>query len=211
MEGLEPYVVTGRAFIPNKTLSNPNPISKTKSFGGDNRNSYQVNTKAYRTEQKVRVDFDNKKATTISNRANGTTGYDKDGKVTATSAEGKAGPTPTYIPSTMGKGSTTIGMEVDASNKLVTGAPAINYDVNVTITETGDGTFDFNISGQSDGFPAYEFFITNEATGNSYLIYGSNPAATGDTPTALFPPMEKNIEASGNSRDLEPVKEVEFD
>ena len=211
LEGLEPYIVTGRAFIPNKTLSNPNPFSKTTSFAGDNRNSYQVNTNAYRTEQKVRVDFGNKKATTISNRASGTIGYDKNGKVTATSTEGKAGPTPTYTPSTMDNKSTTIGMEVDAGNKLVTGAPAINYEVSISITETKGGTFDYSITGQSDGFPAYEFFITNEATGDSYLIHGSNPAATGDTPTALFPPMEKKIDASGNSKDLTPVdKEVKF-
>jgi len=211
LEGLEPYVVTGRAFIPDKILSNPIPFSKTKSFAGDNRKSYQVNTTAYRTEQIVRIDFDSKKATTISNKANGTIGYDKNGKVTKTSNKAKAGPTPTYTSSTMKDKTTTIGMEVNASNKLVIAAPAINYDVNITITETEKGTFDYNISGQTDGFPAYEFFITNEATGDSYLIYGSNPAATGDTPTALFPPMEKKINVSGNSKDLIPVdEEVEF-
>ena len=210
LEGLEPYVVTGRTFIPNKTLSNPySSVMKIKSFGGDNRNSYQVNTTAYRTEQKVRVDFDNKKATTISNKAKGTIGYNKNGKETATSAEGKAGPTPTYTPSTMENGSTTIGMEVNASNQLVS-APAINYNVNVTITETGDGTFDFNISGQSDGFPAYEFFITNEATGNSYLIHGTNPDQLGSTPFDLAPPMEVNINTSGNSKDLKNGNDFEF-
>tara|TARA_B100000929_G_C15435829_1_gene396325 strand:+ start:41 stop:580 length:540 start_codon:yes stop_codon:yes gene_type:complete len=108
LEGLEPYVVTGRTFIPDKTIPNPNPLSKTKSFAGDNRNNYQVNTTAYRTEQKVRVDFDNNKATTLSNRANGSRGYDKKGNVTETSKPGKAGPTLTY---TMKNGTATVNME----------------------------------------------------------------------------------------------------
>lgn len=78
LEGLEPYIVTGKSFIPNKTIKNPfAPISKAKSFASDSRNDYKLNTTAYRTEQKVRVDFDNNKATTLSNRANSTTGYDK--------------------------------------------------------------------------------------------------------------------------------------
>ncbi|MDN3708665.1 hypothetical protein QW060_16305 [Myroides ceti] len=50
-------------------------------------------------------------------------------------------------------------------------------------------------------FPDMEFF----------LLHRSDPAATGDTPTALFPPMEKKINVSGNSKDLIPVdEEVEF-
>lgn len=210
LEGLEPYIVTGRAFIPDKTLANPNPFSKTSSFAGDNRQSYKVNTTAYRTEQKVRVDFDNNKVSTLNNRANSTTGYDENGQVRETSSPAKAGPTPTYTPGTMKDGSTTINMQVDASNKLVSGAPAINYDVDVTVTDQGDGNFNYNISGKSDGFPAYEFFITNEATNKSYLIHGSNPAANGKSPTSLFPPMENTIEGSGNSKDLTPVEEVKF-
>src|SRR5690606_8258149 len=144
LEGLEPYVVTGRSFIPDKTISNPNPLSKTKSFAGDDRKNYQLNTTAYRTEQKVRVDFDNNKATTLNNRANSTTGYDKNGNVTETSKPGKAGPTPTY---TMDGNTATVNMEVDASNKLVDGAPAINYDVGVTITQGEDGSFSFELKG----------------------------------------------------------------
>ncbi|MEP5428739.1 MAG: DUF3238 domain-containing protein, partial [Flavobacteriaceae bacterium] len=204
LEGLEPYVVTGRSFIPDKTLANPNPFSKTKSFAGDNRSDYQLNTTAYRTEQKVRVDFDNNKATTLSNRANSTTGYDKNGNVTETSDPGKAGPTPTY---TMDGNTSTVNMEVDASNKLVDGAPSINYEVGVTITQNKDGSFSFELKGETDGFPAYEFFITNEKDGKSYQIYGSNPNKTGDGPFSLFPPMEKDVNASGSSTTTKPIEE----
>ncbi|MCC4229912.1 DUF3238 domain-containing protein [Zunongwangia profunda] len=97
--------------------------------------------------------------------------------------------------------------KVDASNKLVDGAPAINYEVGVTITQGEDGSFSFELKGESDGFPAYEFFITNEKDGNSYQIYGSNPNKTGDSPWALLPPMEKNINVSGNSTTTKPIEE----
>lgn len=107
----------------------------------------------------------------------------------------------------MENGTATVNMEVDASNKLVNGAPAINYEVGVTITQGEDGSFSFEINGKSDGFPAYEFFITNEKDGKSYQIYGSNPNNTGDKPTSLSPPMEKKINASGNSATTKPIEE----
>ena len=118
-----------------------------------------------------------------------------------TSPEGKAGPTPTYDKGAMEKGSTTINMQVDAANELVTGSPAINYDVSITLTPQENGSLNFSITGTSDGFPAYEFYIKDEATGKSTMIYGSNPQKTGDTPISLFPPMEKKINQSGNIND----------
>jgi RHS repeat-associated protein len=211
LEGLEKYIVTGRTFIPSPRVDNPlAPVSSTKTYAGDNRQSYQVNTNSYRTEQKVKVDFDNNTANTTSNRANGSTGYDKNGKVAETSQPDKAGPTPTYTQSTMKDGTTTVNMQVDASNKLNSVAPAINYDVNITITPQDNGSFNYSLSGQRDGFPAYEFFVTNQDSGNSYLIYGSNPAQNNEGPTALGPPMEYNFSSSGNSNDLKPVTTVPF-
>jgi RHS repeat-associated protein len=200
LEGLEPYIVTGRSFIPSKTVSNPMPLSNTKSFKGDDR-SFDPKATSYRTEQKVRVDFDNKKVSLLNNTASGSTGLDSKGNVTETSAAGKAGPTPTYDKGAMEKGSTTINMQVDATNELATGAPAINYDVNITITPQEDGSVNYNMTGASDGFPAYEFYITDEATGKSTMMHGSNPQKTGDTPYSLFPPMEKTINKSGNTND----------
>lgn len=203
LEGLEPYIVTGRSFIPNKTVANPlAPVSNTKSFKGDDRQSYQSNATSFRTEQKVRVDFDNKKVTTLNNVAAGSAGLNSQGKIVETSQASKAGPNPTYDKTSLEKSnSTTINMQVDASNKLVSGAPAINYDVNITITPQSDGSVDYKISGYTDGFPAYEFFITNEANGQSTLIYGSNPNQTGNSPNSLFPPMDKKVDNSGNTND----------
>jgi RHS repeat-associated protein len=200
LEGLEPYTVTGRSFIPMKTVPNPFALfSQTKSFKGDNR-SFDPKATSFRTEQKVQVDFDNKKVTTLNNTASGSTGLDSKGNVTQTSQAEKAGPTPTYDKGAMEKGnSTTINMQVDASNQLVPGAPPINYDVNITISQQQDGSVNYNMTGSTDGFPAYEFYITNDATGQSTMIYGSDPQKTGDTPVSLFPPMEKNVNKSGNT------------
>jgi RHS repeat-associated protein len=199
LEGLEPYVVTGRSFIPDKTVPNPySSVSSTKSFKGDGR-SFDPKATSYRTEQKVRVDFDNKKVTTLNNTASGSVGLDANGKEVARSAAAKAGPTPTYDKGAMENGnSTTVNMQVEASNKLAP-APAINYDVSITITQQEDGSVNYNMTGASDGFPAYEFYITDEATGNSTMIYGSDPNKTGDKPVSLFPPMEKTINTSGNA------------
>ena len=195
LEGLEPYVVTGRTFIPDKRLKNPlSGISKNKSFAGDNRNTFDVNSTAFRTEQKVRLDIDNQESSTLSNIASSTIAFGSDGSVTDRSDPGKAGPDPEFI---MNGNSATVNLEVDASNKLVFGAPSIDYKVSITITQNEDGTFSYSIGGQRDGFPAYEFFITNESTGESVLIYGSNPNDTGNTPRALFPPMEEDISSSG--------------
>ncbi len=199
LEGLEPYVVTGRSFIPDKTAPNPySSVSRTKSFKGDNR-SFDPKATSYRSEQKVRVDFDNKKVSTLNNTASKSEGLDSKGNVIETSQPGKAGPTPTYDKGAMEKGnSTTINMQVDASNSLVP-APAINYDVSITISQQEDGSVNYNMTGATDGFPAYEFYVTDEATGNSTMIYGSDPNKTGDGPGSLIPPMEKTIKTSGNA------------
>ena len=173
---------------------------QTKSFKGDNR-SFDPKATSFRTEQKVRVDFDNKKVTTLTNVASGSVGLDSKGKEIAKSDPAKAGPNPTYDKAALDKGnSTTVNMQVDASNKLVP-APSINYDVNITITPQENGSVDYKINGASNGFPSYEFYITNEATGNTTMIYGSDPNKTGDTPMSLFPPMEKNVNKSVNTGD----------
>jgi len=212
LEGLEKYKVTGRSFIPMATVPNPNPFGKSSSFAGDDRMSYQVNSSAYRTQQVVNVDFDTRSVSYSSNRASSTHGLDKAGKVVETSEAGSAGPVPTFDKAFLTSGnSVTIHMSVDASNKLVTGAPAINYQFDVTITHNDNGTFDYSISGATDGFPAYEFWITDETNNQNYLIFNYTPTETGDKPTALFPPMEYKYNLSGNSASETPATEVGFD
>ena len=214
LEGLEKYRVTARSFIPMATLTNPwyTPNFSASSFAGDNRLSYQLNTTAFRTEQKVNVDFDNKSISYSNNTASGTKALDKKGKVIETSDPAAAGPVPTYDKSFLQNGNAaTIHLSIDAPNKLVAGAPAINYQFDITIKPSADKkTFDYQIKGAADGFPAYELWITDETNNKSYLLFNRTPTETGETPRALFPPMEHKYNLKGNSGAKTPATEIKF-
>ncbi len=211
LEGLEKYLLTARAFIPQAQVSNPSPFSKSDYFKGDNRTSYLLNTLAYRTEQKVSLDFYLKTVSTLSNVARASHGLDMDGNVVESSEPDVAGPNPTYdAPALQNGNSTTVHLQVDAPNKLASGAPAINYDLNVSITHNEDGTFNYNVTGSSDGFPAYELWITDETNGQSFLLWNRNPIESNEGPMSLFPPMEHNYSFSGNSGALTPITTAPF-
>lgn len=213
IEGLEKYIVTMRAFIPQDKVSNPNPFSSNKTFAGDNRMQYQANATSYRTEQKVNADFDNKSLSVLNNTASGSTGYNKDGEVNETSTPGSAGKVRGNVDdfeNAVGKPkSAVIDFETDASNKLVPGAPAINADINLTITPNKDGSFNYSVKGSTDGFPAYELWVTDDK-GNSYLILNSTPTQSGKTPVALFPPEDQKYNNTGNSKDVKKPPVVNF-
>ncbi len=201
LEGLEKYIVTFRTFIPQPKLDNPNPFGTSSSFKGDNRKYYDVNSTAYRTEQKVSVDFDLGKAFALNNKASGTTGLDSKGNVKETSSSGKAG----TIRNTKGfdenSKAITFYFKVDAKNKLVSGAPAINADISVTITPNEDGSYGYAVKGIADGFPAYEIFVTDVTDGKneSNLIFNQNPIEAGQTPWSLFGSGEFEYDYSGDS------------
>lgn len=91
LEGLEKYIVTFRAFIPQEKVRNPDPSRNDKHFRGDNRKEYQANSSSYRTSQSVSVDFDNDKMSLLQNHAASTTGLDKNGQPLTSSSPGKAG------------------------------------------------------------------------------------------------------------------------
>jgi RHS repeat-associated protein len=214
LEGLEKYKVTGRSFIPTATLDNPwfTPNFSASSFAGDNRMSYELNTTAFRTEQKFNVDFDTRSVSYSNNTASGTKALDKAGKVIETSEEAPAGPVPTFNKSFLQNGnSATIHLSIDAPNRLVSGAPSINYQFDVTITPSADKkTFDYQVKGSADGFPAYELWITDETNNQSFLLFNRTPTATGETPRALFPPMEHKYNLKGNSKNSTPATTVPF-
>ena len=212
LDGLERYIVTFRSFVPAPKLDNPPPasyFSKTKAFKGDNRKSYQLNTTAYRTEQKVIIDFPSKFSNVINNKASGTIGLGADGEVTQTSLPGKAG-TVEVSDLTADPSEVTINFKFDAPNKLVRGAPAINADFNLIVTPQDDGSFDFNLLGDKDGFPAYEMFIKDIDNNKSFLLLGTNPEESDKTPLSLFPPSEEDFNLKGNSKELKESEEFKF-
>ena len=215
LEGLEKYKITGRSFIPTATLNNPwyTPTIGINSFAGDDRMSYELNTNAFRTEQKLNVDFDTKSVSYSNNTASTTKALDKAGKVIEKSKEAPAGPIPTFEfkPSLENGNSVTIHMSIDAPNRLVTGAPSINYQFDVIITPSKDKkTFEYQIKGAADGFPAYELWITDEKSNKSFLLFNRTPTETKETPSALFPPMEHKYNLKGKSAEQKPATSVPF-
>lgn len=147
-----------------------------------------------------------------SNRASSTTGYDKDGNVetSAPGLAGNVGGNADYFENAAVKPTiAVINFETHASNKLVTGAPAIDASLAITITPLENGTFDFTVKGATDGFPAYELWVTDDK-GNSVLVFGRNPIESGEGPGSLFPPMEHSFDYSGNSKDLKKGPVVNF-
>lgn len=225
LDGLEKYIVTTRSFIPMAILPNPAPWGSSQ-VKGDNREYYALNTTAYRTEQKVKVDFDNKTVSTFSNRANGSTGLDSKGNETNPpqhSDPDVAGPLPTYDKPALDKGTaTTIYLKVDAHDKLISGAPHINYDLAITITpnvgadgkpmldKQGNQTFDYQIKGIKDGFPAYELWITDEKSNKSYLLLHSNPNEAGKGPWSLWGTGDEKYNMKGNNSTQTPATQVKF-
>lgn len=164
--------------------------------------------------QKVHVDFDNKSVTYSNNKASGTKALDKAGKVIETSQEAPAGPIPTFNKSFLENGnSITINMAIDAPNRLVWGAPAINYEFSITITPSADKkSFNFSITGTSDAFPAYELWVQDVTNKKSYLLLNSSPTKTGETPLSLFPiygDYEYNV--NGNSNTQTSTEKVNID
>jgi RHS repeat-associated protein len=213
LEGLEKYIVTARTFIPMEKLPNPtySPNFTSSSFGGDNRYYYTINDASYRTEQKVVADFDANLLYFTNNTASGSIGYDKNGNVVEISAPTTAGTIRT-TPNTEMTTSTTIYLTVNASNLLVAGAPAINYDLAVTITPSSDGkTFDYQIKGKTNGFPAYELWITDQTNNNSYLLFNQSPTLLNEGAGSLFPPMEHEYNLKGNSSTVNPSTTNTFD
>jgi RHS repeat-associated protein len=210
LEGLEKYIVTFRAFIPQEKVRNPDSTRNDKYYAGDNRREYQANATRYRTSQSVNVDFDNKKMSRLQNIAAGSTGLDKDGKPITSSTAGKAGNIQGNTDAfEKGEDNAVIKFDTHASNKLSAAAPAIDAVLNLTITPGKDGTFNFSVSGATDGFPAYELWVTDDK-GNSYLLFNRNPIESKETPLSLFPPMEHKYDYKGTSKDVNKGSTLKF-
>lgn len=210
LEGLEKYIVTFRAFIPHEKVRNPDPTRNDKHFAGDNRHEYQAYASNYRTSQSVMVDFDNDKMSLLQNYAASTTGLDKNGEPLTSSTPGKAGTVKGNVDAfEKGAGDAFIKFDTHAKNKLVALAPAIDGIFDFTITPNEDGSFNYSVQGSTDGFPAFELWVTDDK-GNSFLLFNHNPIESGENPGSLFPPMEHKYNYKGNSKDAKKGPVVKF-
>ena len=88
--------------------------------------------------------------------------------------------------------------------------PNVGVDGKPILDKVGNQTFNYQIKGATDGFPAYELWITDEESGNSYLLLNSNPTEAKQDPGALFPPMENHYNVKGNSSEQTPATQVDF-
>ena len=81
-----------------------------------------------------------------------------------------------------------------AGNPLVAGAPAIDWDLTLTI-DTSGATPHWTLTGAHDGFPAYEVYVN----GQTLYTYspGPGPYGFGDI-LKLFPPLDVNVNTSGD-------------
>ncbi len=210
LEGLEKYIVTFRAFIPQEKVRNPDPTRNDKHFAGDNRRGYQANSSSYRTSQSVNVDFDNDKMSLLQNYAASTTGLDKNGQPLTSSFPGKAGTVRGNVDAfENGANDAFIKFDTHAKNKLVALAPGIDGIIDFTITPNEDGSFNYSIKGKTDGFPAFELWVTDDM-GNSYLLFNRNPIESGETPASLFPPAEHKYNYKGSSKNAKKGPIVKF-
>jgi hypothetical protein len=203
LEGLEKYEIVFRAFIPQSKLDNPSPMGESRTFGGDNRTYYDVNSNSYRVEQKVSVDFDNQLSFVLNNTASSTHGYDDKNNLVETSSQQSGGAITgggTFTEEGKAK-STIIHFTISASNKLVAGSPSIDAQISLEIIASNDGSYKYNVTGQVDGFPAYELFITDKTNGKneSNLIFNQNPIEAKETPFSLFGSGEHEYDYSGDS------------
>ncbi|MEG3147292.1 hypothetical protein U1839_21785 [Sphingomonas sp. RT2P30] len=77
-------------------------------------------------------------------------------------------------------------LTVNAANPLVPAAPAIDAKFVLGLRMTGSVTH-YILSAQHDGFPDYGFRL-----GAGAPVYGYDCVTAGDSPLALFPPMERS-------------------
>lgn len=65
--------------------------------------------------------------------------------------------------------------------------PGITFNFNVTIQSEGaDGRVGVTVTGQHDGFPAYEIIVERPESGNTATtVYSHDPRPTGQTPLSL--------------------------
>lgn len=172
-------------FIPMATVNGP---PGSQCFAGDNRGFSNAIHASSRTHQEIEVDVASL-ASTINWKHVGTT-HEVNCTTGAVVGTGTA-PTSelTNGPIALSGSDIRIQFATAASNPLVALAPAIDSIVTFNINPISRTC---SVSGQHDGFPAYEAYVTADG-GAGISVYGYDPRVAGEGISALFPPMDKTI------------------
>jgi cell wall-associated NlpC family hydrolase len=84
-------------------------------------------------------------------------------------------------------GHTIIQALVIGANPLAAGSPTIDADLALDFYYDA-GALKCRVSGDHDGFPAYELYLDGR------LVYSHDPVAQSQTPVSLFPPAEFDVD-----------------
>ena len=191
-DGREPVVIVVRTYIPFEKKTHPPGVGAT--FKGDtNSKGERV---SYRTEQRITVETDGNSRdanrfeltkdvgkTVRLNRGVGSILGPSEGQAdgsTLTAAHERVNGNTVRV--------TAKGNESDPLLGAYTGKPGITYNLNVTVSSDGeDSKLSVSVSGQHDGFPAYEVQVIRPNSGNtSITVYEHDPRKTGDGGQSLY-------------------------
>jgi hypothetical protein len=177
------------SFIPMASISDPFGYC----YRGDNRTFSNAIHASYRTHQEVEFDVSSG-GKTIDWVDTGTT-HEVDCKTGAVKKSAKA-PTTGLVNGSIShtSGIFSVNFTADAKNPLAWYACAINLDLKLT-ADPAAGTC--GISGQHDGFPAYEVYVAANG-GAGVKVYTYDPTVFGEGPTALCGGMDKTASAVRN-------------
>jgi hypothetical protein len=172
------------------------PFENALNFVGDNRGPRQ-NGGTYRTEQIVRIETNPnvKDNPLISHSANtGVTMMITPNGIVSSKSDpsGKFNADVMRTENNNGDNA-TINLSGSASNPLVLFAPAIDYNINISIMPGQNGESDnVEVKGTHDGFPAYEIWVESDGK-EGKLIYNYTPGNNSTDMLKLYPPEDVNI------------------
>jgi hypothetical protein len=84
-----------------------------------------------------------------------------------------------------------VSLQMATADPLIASSPSIDWDLTIRIDETATGAT-YTVTGAHDGYPAIDIYI------NDSEIYTHDPRVTGDGLPSLGPPMEIEVNESGN-------------
>ena len=174
------------SFIPHEVIEGP---PGSDCFAGDKRGFSNNPSASSRTHQLIEVTPGTPHPTVSVRRIGTTHEVDCDtGRVIDSDTESRAALTNSAIIGRRTSAQADVFFSADASNPLVTLAPAINLDAEFHLNlATRQCRFEID----HDGFPAYEAYISADGAGGT-TVYNYDPRTAGEGPSALFPPMDKS-------------------
>jgi hypothetical protein len=88
---------------------------------------------------------------------------------------------------------------VEGTIPVLTGSPAINAELFITLYQPSGGPCQYKVTGNHDGFPAYELYVNEE------LAYKHDPVAKDEDPSALFGTGTGEYDVAEEFKDFRPL------